>query len=157
MRSSCQSVNMLSHSLLVNTGNILSLSEARQKASQNSTDEVSWQLRYVTLYFFRGGCTSVVIARRRSIYYSWGWGYVASPCRDCLSHPFDPFQLTETLKIILNDEQSRGNDTTVVRISVFRRFSVSAMRECFSERLIDFLSITVVDQWKEGHESAGCG
>lgn len=52
---------MLSHSLLVNTGNILSLSEARQKASQNSTDE-----------------------------------------------------LIETLKIILNDEQSRSDDTTVI-------------------------------------------
>ncbi|XP_011871414.1 PREDICTED: glutamate--cysteine ligase regulatory subunit [Vollenhovia emeryi] len=52
---------MLSHSLLVNTGNVLSLSEARQKASQNSTDE-----------------------------------------------------LIETLKIILNDEQSKGDDTTVI-------------------------------------------
>ncbi|XP_071636914.1 glutamate--cysteine ligase regulatory subunit isoform X2 [Temnothorax longispinosus] len=52
---------MLSHSLLVNTGNILSLSEARLKASQNSTDE-----------------------------------------------------LIETLKIVLNDERSKGNDTTII-------------------------------------------
>lgn len=42
--SSRRSLDMLSHSLLVNTGNVLSLSETRQKASQNSTDEVSWQL-----------------------------------------------------------------------------------------------------------------
>ncbi|KMQ92793.1 glutamate--cysteine ligase regulatory subunit [Lasius niger] len=52
---------MLSHNLLVNTGNVLSLSEARQKASQNSTDE-----------------------------------------------------LIETLKIILNDKQSKGDGTTVI-------------------------------------------
>ncbi|KAL0109904.1 hypothetical protein PUN28_013503 [Cardiocondyla obscurior] len=52
---------MLSHSFIVNTGNVLSLSEARQKASQNSTDE-----------------------------------------------------LIETLKIILNDEQSKGDNTTVI-------------------------------------------
>nr|XP_012215999.1 PREDICTED: glutamate--cysteine ligase regulatory subunit [Linepithema humile] len=52
---------MLSHNLLINTGNILSLSEARQKASQNSTDE-----------------------------------------------------LIETLKIILNDKQSKGDGTTVI-------------------------------------------
>lgn len=52
---------MLSHNLFVNTGNILSLSEARQKASQNSTDE-----------------------------------------------------LIETLKIILNDKQSKGDGTTVI-------------------------------------------
>lgn len=52
---------MLSHSLFVNTGNILSLSEARQKASQNSTDE-----------------------------------------------------LIETLKIVLNNEQNKGDDTTVI-------------------------------------------
>ncbi|KAL6256866.1 hypothetical protein P5V15_011801 [Pogonomyrmex californicus] len=52
---------MLSQSLLINTGNILSLSEAKQKASQNSTDE-----------------------------------------------------LIETLKIILNDDQSKEDDTTVI-------------------------------------------
>ncbi|XP_070155249.1 glutamate--cysteine ligase regulatory subunit isoform X2 [Polyergus mexicanus] len=52
---------MLSHNLLVNTGNILSLSEARQKASQNSTDELS-----------------------------------------------------ETLKIILNDKHNKGDGTTVI-------------------------------------------
>ncbi|KYN04974.1 PREDICTED: glutamate--cysteine ligase regulatory subunit [Cyphomyrmex costatus] len=52
---------MLSHSLFVNTGNILSLSEAKQKASQNSTDE-----------------------------------------------------LIETLKIVLNDEQSKGDDETII-------------------------------------------
>ncbi|EZA54225.1 hypothetical protein DMN91_000587 [Ooceraea biroi] len=52
---------MLSHNLLVNTGNILSLSEAKQKASQNSTDE-----------------------------------------------------LIETLKIILNDEQNKGDGTVII-------------------------------------------
>ncbi|XP_011164372.1 glutamate--cysteine ligase regulatory subunit [Solenopsis invicta] len=52
---------MLSHTLLVNTGNVLSLSEARQKASQNSTDE-----------------------------------------------------LIETLKIVLNDAQCKGDDATVI-------------------------------------------
>ncbi|KAL6428315.1 hypothetical protein ACFW04_008545 [Cataglyphis niger] len=38
---------MFSHNLLVNTGNILSLSEARQKASQNSTDELSETLKII--------------------------------------------------------------------------------------------------------------
>ncbi|GAB1861488.1 GCS light chain [Camponotus japonicus] len=38
---------MLSHNLFVNTGNILSLSEARQKASQNSTDELSEALKII--------------------------------------------------------------------------------------------------------------
>lgn len=52
---------MLSHNLLINTGNILSLSETRKKASQNSTDE-----------------------------------------------------LIETLKIILNDEHSKGDSMTII-------------------------------------------
>ncbi|XP_014486565.1 PREDICTED: glutamate--cysteine ligase regulatory subunit [Dinoponera quadriceps] len=52
---------MVSHVLLINTGNILSLSEAKKKASQNSTDE-----------------------------------------------------LIEALKIILNDEQGKGDGQTII-------------------------------------------
>lgn len=35
---------MLSQNLLVRTGNILNLNEAKTKASQNPTDEVSFQI-----------------------------------------------------------------------------------------------------------------
>ncbi|KAG5313948.1 GSH0 ligase, partial [Acromyrmex insinuator] len=38
---------MLSHNLFINTGNILSLSEAKQKASQNSTDELIETLKII--------------------------------------------------------------------------------------------------------------
>lgn len=38
---------MFSHDLLINTGNILSLSEAKQKASQNSTDELIETLKII--------------------------------------------------------------------------------------------------------------
>lgn len=160
-RSSWRLLDMLSHSLLVNTGNVLALSEARHKASQNSTDEVSWQLLH-NVAFLITLARSVRPSSSRDVdrfivLEAEVMSHTLVETVLSLSHSLIRFSWLRRWRSswMMNRARWATRQLYVYRFSAIRPYSA---RECFLwAGLINSLSITIVDQWEEGHESAGRG